>query len=179
MGTWKLIKTDFRRISNKSGIRMYIQMIGSYFMNPSFFSSVHYRLASAFSTTSISLIFNILNRLAWYRTGIQLYPNCKIGEGIRFPHMGTIVINHESTIGDNCTIMQGVTIGRNQIGSPIIGNNVFIGANATIIGKVIIGDNACIGAGSVVVKDVPNNAVVVGNPARIINYDGIKQGKGF
>ena len=139
MGTLKLIKTDFRRISNKSGIRMYIQMIGSYFINPSFFSSVHYRLASAFSCTPISFIFNTLNRLAWYRTGIQLYPDCKIGEGIRFPHMGTIVISHVSTIGDNCTIMQGVTIGRNKIGSPIIGNNVFIGANATIIGKLSLG----------------------------------------
>lgn len=75
--------------------------------------------------------------------------------------------------------MQGVTIGKNTKGSPVIGDNVFIGANALVIGKVVVGNNVCIGAGSVVVKDVPDNAVVVGNPARIISYDGDILGKGY
>ena len=103
----------------------------------------------------------------------------QIGPGIRFPHHGCIVLNHESVIGANCTIFQGVTIGRNSKGSPKIGNNVLIGANSTIIGDITIGDNACVGAGCVVTKDLPTNAVAIGNPARVISYDGDKQYKGY
>lgn len=75
--------------------------------------------------------------------------------------------------------MQGTTIGKNHKGSPLIGNNVFIGANASVIGKIVIGDNVCIGAGSVVVKNVPDNAVIAGNPARILSYDGQILNKGY
>lgn len=94
--------------------------------------------------------------------------------GCKFPHPIGIVIAKHAVIGKNCTIYQNVTIAKktgltNEHGI-IIGDNVKIYANACLIGNIIIGNNATIGAGAVVVKDVPENAVVVGNPAKIIKY---------
>ncbi len=94
----------------------------------------------------------------------------QIGENVDFKHDGLgIVINSNAIIGDNCQISQHVTIGgRNGMPPPVIGNNVLIGANALVLGAIKIGDGAVIGAGAVCLIDVPENAIVVGNPARII-----------
>ena len=94
-----------------------------------------------------------------------------IGKNANFPHHALGCLFHPSVIiGDNCTILHNVTIGGksniNQL--PVIGNNVLIGTGAIILGPITIGDNSIIGAGSVVVKSVPPNCVVAGNPAKII-----------
>ena len=179
MSTWKLIEEDFDRHSHAKGIVRYIRMLIALLGNPSFMTTFWFRLASSTSPPPIVFLCNIVYRFISIVIGIQILPHTQIGSGLRFPHHGTIVINHCSVIGKNCTIMQGVTIGKNTKGSPVIGDNVFIGANALVIGKVVVGNNVCIGAGSVVVKDVPDNAVVVGNPAKIISYDGEILGKGY
>lgn len=111
-----------------------------------------------------------------YKTGIQLWPGTKIDRGLCFAHFSCIVINNGCRIGKNCTIFQGVTIGSARgKGVPCIGDNVVICANSSIIGKVTIGNNVIIGAGTVVTKDIPDNAVAVGNPARIVSYNGPEQ----
>lgn len=94
-----------------------------------------------------------------------------IGEGSRFPHNGLgVVIHPNAIIGNNCRILQNVTVGGRggDPEVPVIGNHVLIGAGAIVLGSVYIGDNAQIGAGAVVVHSVPPNAVVVGNPAKVI-----------
>lgn len=92
----------------------------------------------------------------------------RIGKGTVFAHSGLgCVIHSNAKIGENCKIQQNVTIGgRGKHGTPIIGNNVFIGAGSTIIGGIKIGDNATIGAMTLVLKDVDENETVVGIPAR-------------
>lgn len=95
----------------------------------------------------------------------------KIGKKTVFPHHALgVVIYKNVVIGDNCKIQQGTTIGIKDYdsASPIIGNNVFIGANSTIIGPIKIGNNSVVGAGSVVVKNIPSNEVWAGNPAKFI-----------
>ncbi|MCU0802387.1 MAG: serine acetyltransferase, partial [Rhodobacteraceae bacterium] len=87
------------------------------------------------------------------------------------PHPQGIVINHQAVIGPNALIFHQVTIGSNGRGVPVIGGHVDIGAGAKIIGPVRIGDHARIGANAVVTRDVPAGAVVVGNPARLLDAE--------
>ena len=105
----------------------------------------------------------------------------KLGKNIVFPHgINGILLSSGTIIGDNCTIFHQVTIGSNTLidskrkGSPIIGNNVYIGAGAKIIGKVFVGDNVRIGANTVVTNDIPSNTTVVSEKNRIIKHDSIK-----
>ncbi|MCF6794986.1 serine acetyltransferase [Bacillus sp. ET1] len=100
----------------------------------------------------------------------------KIGKGLVIYHGNGAVIQPH-VIGENCSIWQQVTIGRRpkdnfEIDKPIIGNNVCIYAGAIVLGNITIGNNAEIGAGSVCIKDVPDNAIVVGNPARVVRIKG-------
>ena len=94
--------------------------------------------------------------------------NTKIGGGFLIRHFGLLIINHQCIIGDNYTVVPGTIIGKSKGKVPIIGQNVEMGANSSIIGGIAIGDNAIIGAGSVVVHDVEANKVVAGNPAHLI-----------
>lgn len=149
MSTWKLIEEDFNRHSHAKGIRRYVKMLIALLVNPSFMTTFWFRLASSAFPFPITFLCNCVCKFISFVIGIQILPHTQIGSGLRFPHHGTIVINHCSIIGKNCTIMQGVTIGKNTKGSPVIGDNVFIGANALVIGKVVVGNNVCIGAGSV------------------------------
>ena len=126
----------------------------------------------------LSLKRSVLGRIAFrlYCLKHQCYIGKKsiIADDIYFPHFTGIHIASFSVIGKGCTIHQNVTIGSNRItgtkhfGVPTIGNNVFIGANACIIGGVTIADNVKIGAGCVVVEDIPEGALVVMQKPRII-----------
>jgi putative colanic acid biosynthesis acetyltransferase WcaB len=106
--------------------------------------------------------------------GIELPLNAQVGPNLQIQHGMALVINHETVIGANCILRHSTTIGNKKLsdgsftGAPKIGNNVDIGSNVVILGPITVGSNAVIGAGSVVVKDVPEGAVVAGNPARVI-----------
>lgn len=109
--------------------------------------------------------------------GIELPYKTIVGKGLTIYHGQSLVINDGTVIGDDCTLRHCTTIGNKQLADgsfskcPSIGNNVDIGSNVCIIGPIIIGNNVTIGAGSVVVKDVPDGAVVVGNPGKIIKIN--------
>lgn len=113
--------------------------------------------------------------IKWYASGANtFYPSGKIGGGIYLPHPYATILNAKK-IGVNFTCRQCTTVGNKVDGRndlrPVIGDNVTLGANVCIIGNITIGNNVTVGAGTVVVKDVPDNVVVVGNPARIICYN--------
>lgn len=93
----------------------------------------------------------------------------KLGERLKLPHPNGVIIHEDAVVGDDCMVMQQVTIGMIGEGEvPTVGNDVYIGAGAKIIGKVIIGDGARVGANAVVTKDVPAGYTAVGIPARMV-----------
>jgi serine O-acetyltransferase len=109
-------------------------------------------------------------------TGVSIPAECAVGPGLYIGHFGTIIINGDVEIGVNCNLSQGVTLGMSgrgeERGCPSLGDRVYIGPHAILIGRIRIGHDVAIGAGAVVTKPVPDRAVVVGNPARIISYLG-------
>lgn len=117
----------------------------------------------------------ILKRLTELFTGIQISHKAEIGSGFFIGHMGGIVIN-DSCIGKNASLHQNVTVGNagrgEKHGNPTLGDGVYFGAGAAVIGKIQIGNNVMIGANAVVVKSAPDNVVLGGVPAEIINYKG-------
>lgn len=117
-----------------------------------------------------------LNYIARVLTGADIHPGATIGKEFFIDHATGVVIGETSIIGDNVSVYQGVTLGgvstEKKKRHPTIGNNVVIGAGATILGPVVIGDNVRVGAGSVVVKSVPPNSTVVGVPAKIVKREG-------
>ena len=112
--------------------------------------------------------------LVEWMLSVELPPKTRIGKGLKIFHGQALVVNDKTVIGENVILRNGVVIGNiilkdgSDSKSPIIGNNVEIGSNACIIGDIKIGNNTKIGAGAIVIKDVPDNCIVVGNPARII-----------
>lgn len=122
--------------------------------------------AAKIHLTIISKVVDILIRVLF---GCEIHSTMKCGKGLVLAHNGCgIVINKDAVLGDNVLIFQNVTIGgRNGSGSPIIGNDVIIGAGAVILGDITIGNKAKIGANAVVLKNVPSEATAVGVPAEI------------
>jgi len=106
-------------------------------------------------------------------TQSDIEPRVKFGERLMLPHPNGVVIHEDAVIGDDCMIMQQVTIGMIGEGEvPTLGNNVYVGAGAKVIGKLSVGDGARIGANAVVTKDVPAGCTAIGIPAQIIPPKG-------
>lgn len=112
------------------------------------------------------------SQIARWLTGIEIHPGAKIGRRFFIDHGMGVVIGETAEIGDDVTLYHGVTLGgttwRKEKRHPTLGNNVVVGAGAKILGPITIGDNARVGSNSVVVKDVPVGATVVGIPGRVI-----------
>jgi serine O-acetyltransferase len=117
-----------------------------------------------------------LSHIARFFTGIEIHPAAKLGPGLFIDHGMGVVIGETAEVGQNVTLLQGVTLGgtslKREKRHPTLGDNVVVGAGAKIIGAFKIGDGSRIGAGSVVVREVPTNSVVVGVPGRVTYRDG-------
>jgi len=140
-----------------------------YCLNRSFKYLFWFRLTSS-QNSVLRTLASLCHRRLSHRYGIQIPRGTQIGYGLYIGHHMCVVIHPTTKIGNNCNVSQFTTIGSNVGQAATIGDNVYIGPNVCIVEDVAIGDNASIGAGSVVVKDVPDNATVVGVPATVISY---------
>jgi serine O-acetyltransferase len=139
-----------------------------------------YKIANFFAIAKFDLIARIISQFSRFLTGIEIHPKAKIGKNLFIDHGMGVVIGETSEIKDNVTIYHMVTLGgiapsinsdnqRNLKRHPTLENNVVIGSGAQVLGPVIVGRNAKVGANAVVTKDVPENAVMIGIPAKNIN----------
>ena len=136
-----------------------------------------HRIANFFSIAKFDLIARIISQFSRFLTGIEIHPKAKIGENLFIDHGMGVVIGETSEIGNNVTIYHMVTLGgvspsiesnqqRNVKRHPTLMDNVVVGSGAQILGPVVVGKNAKVGANADVTKDVPENAVMVGIPAK-------------
>ena len=137
-----------------------------------------YRLAHRCWRAGFLLLARFISHLGRFFTGIEIHPAATIGPGVFIDHGMGVVIGETAEVGENVTIYQGVTLGGTSLERvkrhPTIHRNVVIGSGAKILGPFTVGENSRIGSGSVVVKEVPPNSVVVGVPGRVIYRDGKK-----
>ncbi|MGB8519080.1 MAG: serine O-acetyltransferase [Candidatus Tumulicola sp.] len=151
--------------------RGWLDVVLSY---PGFHAVVSHRLIHPLA--GVPLLPRFLANIARFFTGIEIHPRAQLGKGVFIDHGMGVVIGETSIVGDGCTIYQGVTLGGTSLSHgkrhPTLGRNVTIGANAVVLGAITLGDNVKVGGGSVVVRDVPANATVVGVPARIVAQNG-------
>ena len=134
-----------------------------------------FRISNFFSQNVILKIIGIFIRIFYklvveWVLGIEIPDTTRVGKGLRVLHGQGLVVNSNARIGNFITLRHNTTIGNSKSGGkcPILEDYVEVGANCVILGEVTIGKNSIVGAGSVVVKSVPPNSVVVGNPARVI-----------
>ena len=118
----------------------------------------------------------LINFHSYKRTGIDIHPGAKLGQGVFIDHGTGVVIGETAEVGDDVTIYQGATLGGTgkDVGKrhPTIGHGVTVGAGAKVLGPITIGNHVKIGAGAIVLKNVPDNCTVVGNPGRIVRCLG-------
>jgi serine O-acetyltransferase len=137
---------------------------------------VAHRLIHVLHGTGVPLLPRFLSNLVRTATGVEIHPAARLGKGFFIDHGMGVVIGETVETGENVTLYQGVTLGGTSLSQgkrhPTLGNNVTVGVGAAILGAIVVGDGAKVGAGSVVVKDVPANATVVGIPARVVLQDG-------
>lgn len=148
------------------------------FLYPSFKAILKYRIAHKLYQKKHYFLARLISQQTARKTGIEIHPGATIGKGLFIDHGHGVVIGETAVVGDNVMLYQGVTLGGNGKESgkrhPTVGNNVMICAGAKIIGSFTIGENSKIGAGSVVIEEVPPNSTVVGVPGRVVKQDNIR-----
>jgi serine O-acetyltransferase len=164
------IKADLFRYEGRVNFKVFLRLL---FFTPGFTYSFCLRKASLSKGCPwCYIVWKILLKYFSYKYGFQIPISTSIGNGLYIGHFGTIVINEKVVLGRNCNLAHGITIGQTNrgllAGTPKIGNCVWIGTGAVIVGSIVIGDNVLIAPNSFVNQDVPDNSIVIGNPAKII-----------
>ncbi|MDI3481100.1 MAG: serine O-acetyltransferase [Tepidanaerobacteraceae bacterium] len=164
------IREDIRVVFERDpAARSVLEVILCY---PGFHAIVMHRIAHFLYNKRMLLLARIISQINRFITGIEIHPGARIGKGFFIDHGMGVVIGETTEIGDNVTLYQGVTLGGTGKDRgkrhPTLGNNIVVGSGAKILGPVKIGDNSKIGAGAVVLKDVPPNSTVVGVPGKAV-----------
>lgn len=169
MGFVKSMKEEIRIIRERDPA---IHSSMEVFLYPSFKVMLHYRVAHRLYEKGHFFWARWISQRAVRKTGIEIHPGAQIGRGLFIDHGNGVIIGETTIIGDNVTLYQGVTLGgtgkEHGKRHPTIGNNVMISAGAKVLGSFTIGDNSKIGAGSVVLSQVPPCSTVVGVPGRVV-----------
>jgi len=152
------------------------------FCYPGFHALLFYRISHWLWRNRLLFLGRFISNIGRFFTGIEIHPAAKIGGGFFIDHGMGVVIGETTEIGENCTIFQGVTLGGVSLDKgkrhPTLKDNVIVGAGATILGPVTIGSNSRIGAGSVVVNEVPPDSTVLGIPGKVV-YTGAQPPDSF
>jgi serine O-acetyltransferase len=170
------IRKDIRVVFERDpAVKSILEVILCY---PGFHAIMMHRAAHWLYRRRLFLLARLISQISRFFTGIEIHPGARIGEGLFIDHGMGVVVGETAELGDNVTLYQGVTLGGTgkEKGKrhPTIGHSVMIGTGARILGSITIGDNCKIGAGAVVLRPVPPNCTVVGNPGRVVIQDGIK-----
>ena len=175
MGFIKHIKEEFQVIQERDpAIKTPLEVL----LYPSFHVMIQYRKAHKLYQNGHYFLARWISQRAARKTGIEIHPGAQIGKGLFIDHGNGVIIGETAIIGDNVTLYQGVTLGGTgkETGKrhPTLRDNVMVSAGAKVIGSFTIGENSKIGAGSVVLEEVPPNCTVVGVPGRIVKRENRK-----
>ena len=176
---FKMFKEDLEVIFDQDpAARSYLEVILTYAGLHAIWS---HRLAHAFYKRKFFFIARAISQISRFFTGVEIHPGAQIGNRFFIDHGMGIVIGETCEIGDNVSVFQGVTLGGTgkEKGKrhPTIKDNVLIATGAKVLGSIKIGENSKIGAGSVVLKDVPPNSTVVGIPGKVVIQNGVRINK--
>ncbi|MDS8741871.1 serine O-acetyltransferase, partial [Streptococcus pneumoniae] len=173
---WKLLKEDIDVIFEQDpAARSYFEVVLTY-------AGLHaiwaHRLAHFFFKKKLFFIARAISQISRFFTGIEIHPGAVIGRRLFIDHGMGVVVGETCEIGNDVTLYQGVTLGGTgkERGKrhPTLADNVLVATGAKVLGSITVGENSKVGAGSVVLKDVPPNSTVVGIPGKVVIQDGVK-----
>lgn len=175
MGFIKFVKEEIEIIKDRDPA---IKSTMEVFLYPSFKAIIGYRVAHKLFVKKHYFLARWISQRTVRKTGIEIHPGATIGKGLFIDHGNGVIIGETAIIGDNVTLYQGVTLGGTgkEKGKrhPTIGDNVMVSAGAKVLGSFTVGENSKIGAGSVVLTEVPPNSTVVGVPGRVVKRDNVR-----
>lgn len=175
MGFIKFLKDEIQLIKERDPA---IKTPMEVFLYPSFKAIMRYRIAHKLYLKKHYFLARWYSQRTVRKTGIEIHPGATIGKGLFIDHGNGVIIGETAIVGDNVTLYQGVTLGGTgkETGKrhPTIGDNCMISAGAKVLGSFTVGANSKIGAGSVVLSEVPPNSTVVGVPGRVVKRDNMR-----
>lgn len=175
MSFWKHLREEFAVIRERDPA---IKSPWEVLLYPSFRVMVQYRRAHKLYEKGHYFLARLISQRAARKTGIEIHPGAKIGKGLFIDHGSGVIIGETTVIGDNVTLYQGVTLGGTgkETGKrhPTLKDNVMVSAGAKLLGSFTVGENSKIGAGAVVLEEVPPNCTVVGIPGRVVKRKDVR-----
>lgn len=173
-----LVSSDLYRITGVLNVKSFLKqlILGESFQYIFWMRTCLFAVNHPFLKFVLYPLARLLLRHYSFKLGISIPFRTKIGSGFYIGHFGGVIVHPSAIIGKDCNLSQGVTLGRTnrgeKQGAPVIGDRVYIGPGVKIIGAISIGNDVAIGANSVITKDIPDNAVVVGVPGKVISMAG-------